>query len=471
MLHRINPATEMPLEPVAEHSDEEVEAILRRAADAFAGWRRVPIGERAAVMRRAGAVLRERSADLCAVMAREMGKPVTAGAQEVEKCAGACEFFADHAAEMLANDVIATDAARSYVRYDPLGAVLAIMPWNFPLWQVVRFAAPALMAGNVGVLKHAPNVPECARAIEEVFAAAGFPPGVFAAVLVGNDRAAGLIRHEAIRAVTLTGSERAGMAVASEAGKVLKKTVLELGGSDPFIVIPPEGPGADEFLRRVAKHAAAARCINAGQSCIAAKRFIVSTPFESERRNIGVFERALVEAMTALRVGDPTDPATEVGPLARLDLLEHLHDQVQRSVDGEWTRVLTGGHRLDRPGYFYAPTVISGSFRSAAWTEETFGPVAAVTGVDGGPYEDSAWAAVAFANDTSYGLGASIWTDDVALAERLAGEIEAGCVFVNGIVKSDVRLPFGGVKNSGYGRELSTAGIREFVNVKTVWMG
>jgi succinate-semialdehyde dehydrogenase/glutarate-semialdehyde dehydrogenase len=376
---------------------------------------------------------------------------------EVEKCAAACDHFADHAADYLATETIGSDADRSYVRFDPIGAVLAIMPWNFPLWQVIRFAAPALMAGNVGLLKHAPNVPGCALALESIFHEAGFPPGGFTTLLIDTDATAEVIRHPVVRAVTLTGSERAGMAVAAEAGKALKKTVLELGGSDPFIVIPPEGGGADAFLHDTAQEAAKARCINTGQSCIAAKRFIVVGNSEA-------FARQMADAMRAVVVGDPTDRRTQAGPLARLDLLENLHGQVTRSVEAG-ARLLTGGERLPRRGYYYAPTVLTGVRAGVpAWDEETFGPLAAVAGardVD---------EAIQLANESRYGLGASIWARDSALAERIAGDIDAGCVFVNGAVKSDPRLPFGGVKNSGYGRELSSFGIREFVNVKTVWV-
>ena len=456
-MRRTNPATEEPLEDIPDHSPAEVESRLRAAGEAFDAWRRVPMSERAANMRRAAAVLRERSAELSALMAREMGKPITAAEAEVEKCAVACDHFAEFAAEYLATEVIPTDADRSYVRHDPIGAVLAIMPWNFPYWQVIRFAAPALMAGNVGVLKHAPNVPECALALESVFREAGFPPGAFTTILIPNEAAAAVIRHPVIRAVTLTGSERAGIAVAAEAGKVLKKTVLELGGSDPFIVIPPAGEESLGFLHETAEEAAKARCINAGQSCIAAKRFIVVGSSDA-------FAKRLAEVMGKMKVGDPTDRQSQVGPLARLDLLENLHEQVRRST-ARGAELLTGGNRVNRKGYFYEPTVLAGVKPGMpAFDEETFGPVAAVIAAK------DVNEAIRLANQSRYGLGASIWTRDVALAERVAGEIDAGCVFVNGAVKSDPRLPFGGVKNSGYGRELSRDGIREFVNIKTVWV-
>ena len=454
----INPATEEPLDEVPDHSPAEVEQRLAAAGGAFSFGRRTPLPQRARLMRAAAAVLRARADALAALMTREMGKPISASEAEVEKCAACCDHFADHAAAYLAPEPIASDADRSYVRYDAIGAVLAIMPWNFPLWQVFRFAAPTLMAGNVAVLKHAPNVPGCALAIESVFRDAGFPPGVFTTLLIDTDATAGVIRHPVIKAVTLTGSERAGMAVAAEAGKVLKKTVLELGGSDPFIIIPPQGRASLDFLHVMAHEAAKARCINSGQSCIASKRFIVvggwTDPFEQE----------LAGEMADLKVGDPTDRETELGPLARLDLLETLHAQVRRSIE-QGARLLTGGQRLDRKGYFYAPTVL-GQVKPGmtVFDEETFGPVAAVIAAEDLDH------AIHLANQSRYGLGASIWTRDVALAERVAPEIDAGCVFINGVVKSDPRLPFGGIKNSGYGRELSEAGIKEFVNAKTVWV-
>ena len=456
-MRAINPATEEPAHEFTDHSPGEVQTLLRQAGDAFAAWRNTSLLDRSQLMRRAAEVLRERSGELARLMTLEMGKPIAGAEAEVEKCAAGCDHFAEHAAVYLANEILPSDATRSYVRYEPLGAVLAIMPWNFPFWQVFRFAAPALMAGNVAVLKHAPNVPGCADAIERVFRDAGFPEGVFVNLRIATAAVEGVIRHDVIRAVTLTGSGRAGRAVAAQAGAALKKTVLELGGSDPFIVIPPPGRAALEFLHEAAGRAAEARCINTGQSCIAAKRFIVvgwDDPFEQH----------LAGAMSNLRVGDPLDRETQVGPLARLDLLENLHDQVQRSVDAG-AYLLTGGRRLDRSGYFYAPTVLSDVRPGMpAFDEETFGPVAAV--ISARDVDE----AVDLANASRYGLGASIWTPDTALAERLAERIEAGCVFVNGIVKSDPALPFGGIKESGYGRELSAFGIREFVNIKTVWV-
>jgi succinate-semialdehyde dehydrogenase/glutarate-semialdehyde dehydrogenase len=448
----INPATEERLGPAPLYSVSQIEDALARAGTGFDQWRTVSMTERGRLMKGVAALLRRDREPLSRLMAIEMGKPVSAGEQEVEKCAWTCDYFAAHAAEMLRSETIATDATHSYVRYDPLGAVLAIMPWNFPLWQVFRFAAPALMAGNVGLLKHAPNVPGVARAIERLFAEAGFPAGVFVNLFLSNEQAAQVIAHPVVRAVTLTGSGRAGMAVAAEAGRALKKVVLELGGSDPFIVL------ADVDVEQVARQAAAARCINAGQSCIAAKRFIVDSAIVDD------FEYAMSEAMKALKVGDPVDRQTAVGPLARLDLLENLDDQVQRSV-AAGARVFCGGKRMDRKGYFYEPTVlVEVRPGMAAFDEETFGPVAAITPCAGA--DD----AVRLANQSRYGLGASIWTTDIARAEQLAAQLEAGCVFINAAVKSDARLPFGGIKESGYGRELATPGIREFVNIKTVWI-
>lgn len=387
------------------------------------------------------------------LMAEEMGKPVPQGLAEADKCAWVCRYYAENGAAHLAAEVISTDARESFVRFDPLGTVLAVMPWNFPLWQVFRFAAPALMAGNVGLLKHASNVPGCAMAIEGVFREAGLPDGCFQALLIGGARAEALLADPRIAAATLTGSEPAGMAVAAAAGRQLKKVVMELGGSDPFVVL------ADADVERAADVAVTARVLNSGQSCIAAKRFIVHRSIEER------FTRRMVERVGALRVGDPLDPQTEVGPLAREDLLEELDQQVRESV-AAGARCLAGGARIPRPGFFYAPTVLDRVRPGTpAAIQETFGPVAAVI-----PCADDD-EAVALANGTPFGLGASLWTGDLERGKRLAAEIEAGSVFINGMVKSDPRLPFGGVKRSGFGRELGREGIREFVNVKTVWVG
>jgi len=437
----------------AEHTAVQIEQRLQSAEKAFGQWRSVSIQDRGSLLKEAGAGFRRKRDELSRLMAMEMGKPIAAGVGEVEKCAGACDFFAENAAPFLAEREIQSDASRSYVRFDPLGPVLAIMPWNFPIWQVIRFAAPALMAGNVALLKHAPNVPGCALAIERTFTDAKFPPGVFSTLLIEDNLAAEkLIGHPAIRAVTLTGSERAGRAVSAAAGRALKKTVMELGGSDPFIVL------ADADVPSVAARAAEARCINSGQSCIAAKRFIVERVIADE------FEAAMIAAMAAMKVGDPLDRATQVGPLARLDLLETLHRQVQRSVE-QGAKLRLGGRRRAGKGFFYEPTVLADVRAGmAAFDEETFGPVAAVV------HANDAADAVRLANSSRYGLGASIWTRDIDRAQILAGDMESGAVFVNGIVKSDARLPFGGVKNSGWGRELSQFGIYEFVNIKTIWV-
>jgi len=448
----VNPSTGETLETFDPHSPAEVERRLALAASTFVEWRRVPMDERARRMRRAGEILDERKQEYGRLMTVEMGKPVGPGVAEAEKCALACRFYAEHAAEFLAPERVDTDASESMVRYDPIGAVLAVMPWNFPFWQVIRFAAPALMAGNVGLLKHASNVPRCALAIERVFRDAGFPEGAFQVLLVGSDAVAKLIEDPRIAAVTLTGSEAAGASVGTAAGAQIKKTVLELGGSDPFIVMP----SAD--LAKAADTAARARTINNGQSCIAAKRFIVHERVAAE------FERLFVEKMKSLKVGDPLDPKTEIGPLATPAIRDEVHDAVRRSV-AAGARLALGGEPQPGRGNFYPPTVLADvPPDSPAANEEIFGPVAALFRVR------DASEAIAIANSSRYGLGASAWTNDPAERDRFSAEIESGSVFINGMVKSDPRLPFGGVKKSGYGRELSVQGIREFVNVKTVWI-
>ncbi len=448
----INPATGQVVREIAEHDEAFVREALDRATRTFEAWRDTTFAERAARMREAAALLRQRKERYAALMVEEMGKTLSSAEAEVEKCAWVCEHYAEHAEAYLAPEIVPTDASRSLVRFDPLGPVLAVMPWNFPFWQVFRFAAPALMAGNVGLLKHASNVPGCALAIEEVFRDAGFPQGAFQTLLIPSRLVDRVIRDPAVQAVTLTGSEPAGRAVAATAGAALKKTVLELGGSDPFIVL--EDADLDEAVRT----AVTARIINNGQSCIAAKRFIVVQAVAD------AFEEAFARRMEALRVGDPMDRATDLGPLAREDLLDELQDQVIRSVRAGAV-LRTGGHRLDRPGFFYAPTVLTGVAPGmAAHDEETFGPVAAVCRArDAGD-------AIALANRSPFGLGAAIFSRDAGRALALAARVEAGSVFINGLVKSDPRLPFGGVKASGYGRELGVFGIREFVNIKTVWV-
>lgn len=449
----INPATEEPLESFAELEPAEAARAAEASARAFADWSRTSFRERARVLRRAAALLRAEKAEHARRMALEMGKPVAQAEAEAEKCALACEFYAEHAERMLAPEPVETDAARSYVRFDPLGPLLAVMPWNFPYWQVFRAAAPALMAGNTLLLKHASNVPRCALEIESLFRRAGLPEGVFQTLLVGARAVEGLVSHPAVRAVTLTGSEPAGRAVAAAAGRALKKSVLELGGSDPFVVLD------DVDVAAVAQRAAAARAQNSGQSCIAAKRFVVLEGVADR------FADAFRAALEALVVGDPLARETEVGPLARADLLAELADQVARAV-ARGAKTLCGGARAPRRGYFYLPTLlVELDAASPVLVEETFGPVAALVRVRD---EDEA---VAVANASRFGLGASLWSGDAARAEALAPRIEAGCVAVNGIVKSDPRLPFGGVKDSGFGRELATFGIREFVNVKSVWVG
>jgi succinate-semialdehyde dehydrogenase/glutarate-semialdehyde dehydrogenase len=448
----INPATEELISDYPEHDAKEVKRRLEQAADAFPSWRDFTFAERSDLMRRAADLLREDRDRFALLMTAEMGKPLAAAESEVDKCSWVCDFYAEHAERFLAEQTVATDASRSFVCYQPLGPVLAVMPWNFPLWQVFRFLAPGLMAGNVGLLKHASNVPGTALAIEALFHEAGFPEGVMTTLLVPSSRTAELIRHPAVQAVTLTGSDRAGREVAAEAGRCLKKTVLELGGSDPFIVLDDADPA------EAARQAAKARTINSGQSCIAAKRFIVVEAVADR------FEEELVGRMEELKVGDPLDRETDVGPMAREDLLDDLDDQVQRTVKAG-ARLATGGHRLPRKGWFYAPAVLLGVEPGmAAFDEETFGPVAAVTRA-----RDTAHA-VELANRSRFGLGASLWTGDPARGLDLAAAIEAGSVFVNGVVKSDPRLPFGGIKTSGYGRELAEVGIREFVNIKTVWI-
>ena len=427
--------------------------ILGQAHAAAATWPATSFAHRAAVLRRAGALLRARAPALARLMALEMGKPVADGRAEALKCATCCDYYAAHAEAFLADEPVATDAGRSFVSYQPLGVVLAVMPWNFPFWQVVRFAAPALMAGNVGLLKHASNVPQCALALEKIFHDAGLPPACFRALLIGPELVEPLIADDRVRAVTLTGSEPAGAAVAAAAGRHIKKTVLELGGSDPFVVL------ADADLALAAKTAAQARMINAGQSCIAAKRFIV------EKSVLKEFVAQLKTHLLALRTGDPLDEATQYGPLARPDLADELARQVADSVAQGARLALAGGQ--DRPGTaLFRPAILTHvKPGQRAYHEEFFGPVALVLAA-----KDAA-DAVRLANDSRFGLGASVWTRDLAKGEALARQIEAGAVFVNSLVKSMPELPFGGVKKSGYGRELSRLGIREFVNQKSVWIG
>jgi succinate-semialdehyde dehydrogenase/glutarate-semialdehyde dehydrogenase len=448
----VNPATGETLRTYDEMTPQQTAAAIEEAHAAWMSWRKVPFSERARPMKRAAAILRERKEEFAKLMAVEMGKPVKQGIAEAEKCALGCDYYADHAEVHLAPEIVKTEAAKSYVAFEPIGVVLAVMPWNFPFWQVFRFAAPALMAGNAGVLKHASNVPGCAIAIEEVFVAAGFPKGVFRTLLIGSRQVKSVIEHARVSAVTLTGSTPAGKAVAAQAGAALKKTVLELGGSDPYVVLE------DADLDYAVNTCATSRLINSGQSCVNAKRFIVVEPL------VAAFTEKLVAAMKSKRMGDPLAEGTDVGPQARTDLRDELHTQVMDSV-AKGARLLLGGEIPPGKGSFYPPTVLADVKPGMpAYEEELFGPVASVFAA-----RDEA-EAVRIANDSIFGLGAAVFTKDAARGERVARELEAGCTFVNALVASDPRLPFGGIKESGYGRELGTYGIKEFVNIKTVYV-
>lgn len=449
----IDPTTGETIRVYTELSPGEAALIVENADNAFHSWRRTSFDERAALMRQAASILRAGADEFARLMAEEMGKPVRDGRAEAEKCAWVCDYYAENAGRFLAPEYVETDAQESFVTFQPLGVILAVMPWNFPFWQVFRFAAPALMAGNTAVLKHASNVPGCALAIEDIFRQAGFPEGVFRTLLVGSSQVDGIIEHPLVRAVTLTGSTPAGRAVAAKAGEMLKKTVLELGGSDAYVVLD------DADLDHAVETCVSSRLINSGQSCIAAKRFIVTA------KNREAFERRYVERMKRARVGNPLDEATEVGPQARADLRDDLQRQVEESV-ARGARLLLGGEIPDGPGAFYPPTVLTGVRRGMpAYEEELFGPVAAII-----PVADEE-EAIRVANDSVFGLGAALFTQDLERGRRLAAErIEAGTVVVNTFVRSDPRLPFGGIKESGYGRELSHYGIKEFVNIKTVYL-
>lgn len=453
-MQSLNPATGELLESYEEHTADQVEISVVRAYQAFGVWRQTGFAERTRLLLRAAELLRSQMKALADLMSREMGKPILQAQAEIEKCALVCVYYAENAEAMLAPENIATDAHAAYVRFDPLGTVLAVMPWNFPFWQVFRFAAPALMAGNVCLLKHAANVQGCAAAIEEIFRRAGFPEQAFTTLHIGSAQVEALVAHPLVRAVTLTGSDRAGREVAAAAGRNLKKVVLELGGSDPFIVL------ADAQLKPCVAAAVSSRMINNGQSCIAAKRFIVVDVICDR------FKSEFVAAVSALKTGDPLDESNDLGPLAREDLLLELERQVAESVR-YGARVLTGGGRLGTgPGFYFQPTILAAVVPGMpAYEEELFGPVAAL--ISARDDED----ALRIANDTAFGLGASVWTQDHSQAEKLAARIEAGTVYINGMVKSDPRLPFGGIKMSGFGRELSSYGIKEFVNIKTVVVG
>jgi succinate-semialdehyde dehydrogenase/glutarate-semialdehyde dehydrogenase len=448
----INPATGETLKVFAPLTDAQIEDKLRRAAAAFPGFRKLPFVARGYMMRTAAKILTEQKEDLARLMTLEMGKTFRSAVDEAVKCAWACEYYAEHAERFLADEVVQTTASRSYIRYQPMGAILLVMPWNFPFWQVFRFLAPGLMAGNVALLKHAVSVPQCALKIEEILLAAGFPEGVFQTLLVEVDKVDQLLDDPRVAAATLTGSERAGIAIGQGAARRIKKVVLELGGSDPFIVMP--SADLDEAVATGVK----ARVINNGQSCIAAKRFILAEPIADR------FEREFVRQIAALRVGDPFDASTDVGPLVSARAVEMLDDAVKQTV-AAGARVLTGGGRIPGPGNFFAPTVLAAiPNNSPAYREELFGPVASLFRVK------NTDEAIALANDSRFGLGASAWTNDKVEQDRFINELESGMVFINQMVASDPRVPFGGTKHSGHGRELSVHGIREFTDVKTVWV-
>lgn len=448
----INPTTGETVKTFTPLTAAEIEEKLALAQTAFETYRWTEFDDRAAPLYKAAEILERDTQKFAQIMTLEMGKPITGAIAEVKKCALVCRYYADNGAEFLADVEIESDASASFIRYDPLGAILAVMPWNFPFWQVFRFAAPTLMAGNVGLLKHASNVPQCAIAIEEIFTEAGFPPGVFQNLLIGSSQVEAIVKDDRIKAVTLTGSEPAGASVAATAGQAIKKTVLELGGSDPFIVLE----SAD--IEAAATTATTARMLNNGQSCIAAKRFIVAESVAAE------FEQKLIEKFKALKVGDPADENTHIGPLATPGILDDLHQQVRKTVEMGATIVM-GGQPLDSPGNFYPPTILKDIPKdSPGDIEEFFGPVALLF-----PVKDLD-EAIQIANSTEFGLGASAWTQNPQERSRLLDEIEAGAVFINGLVKSDPRLPFGGIKRSGYGRELGAIGIHEFVNIKTLWI-
>jgi succinate-semialdehyde dehydrogenase/glutarate-semialdehyde dehydrogenase len=456
MLDSINPTTEDLIASYQEHSASEIESALKQSHKIFEHWRSLSFQARGACFKTLAEKLRESKARLAELMALEMGKPITQGTMEIEKCATTCDYFAENAEAFLADEIVPTEAVKSKVIFRPLGVILAVMPWNFPFWQVIRFAAPALMAGNTALVKHAPNVTGCAHALDKLFRDAGFPEFVIHFLDIAPDhvaeRISKLIEHPLVRAVTLTGSTRAGKFVATKAGEALKKCVLELGGSDPYLVFD------DADVDLAAEVCVTSRLQNSGQSCIAAKRFIVAKKIRE------AFEAKAVEKMIAKKVGSPLDETTEVGPLARRDLLENLHRQVMQSVQAGAT-VLCGGKLYEGKGYFYPPTVLTGVTQGmAAFDEETFGPLAAIITVKD---DDEA---VELANATSYGLGSAIFTSDVWRADSAITRLEFGNCFVNAMVKSDARLPFGGVKESGFGRELGRYGIKEFVNVKTIWV-
>jgi succinate-semialdehyde dehydrogenase / glutarate-semialdehyde dehydrogenase len=448
----INPATGEKLKEFSAFTKSEIDKCLERAEHAFGRHRRETFSKRAQLMMGAASILEQEKTKFAHTITLEMGKLFRAAVEEVEKCARGCRYYAENAERFLEDEPAQTSAARSYVHYEPLGPILAIMPWNFPFWQVFRFAAPALMAGDVGLLKHAANVPQCALAIEQIFCRAGFDEGIFQTLLIESEQVEHVIVNPRVKAVTLTGSERAGSAVASTAGREIKKAVLELGGSDAFIMMP-----SADFEQAVTT-AVKARTINSGQSCIAAKRFFIADAVYDN------FTDQFVERMRALKIGDPLDETTEIGPLATEQILNGVHEQVQKSV-GAGAKLLTGGNRIHGSGFFYEPTVlVDVPKESPAFREEVFGPVASIFRV-----RDAA-EAIEMANDSRFALGASAWTNDHAEQEVFASELESGMVFINAMVASDPRLPFGGAKRSGFGRELGAHGIREFTNIKTIWI-
>jgi len=448
----INPANNQFIKEYRDHSPEEVVEIINRSHEAWLKWKETPFSLRSERMMKAASILRKRKEDLARLMTLEMGKVIRESEAEVNKCAWVCEYYAENAERFLQDEEIPSDASRSFVAFQPLGVVLAVMPWNFPFWQVFRFAAPTLMAGNGGLLKHASNVPGCALAIEEIFREAGFPANLFRTLMIPSGMVETVIDHPVVTAITLTGSEFAGSQVAAAAGQRIKKTLLELGGSDPFIVLD------DCNLDLAVQNAVNSRMINQGQSCIAAKRFIVLKPVLEE------FTNRIHQAFTALKAGDPMDPATDIGPMARPDLVEDIDRQVQESIRMGATRI-TGGAKYDHEGCYYQPTILTNVAPGMpAYSEETFGPLLAIIPV---ATEEEA---VRVANDSAFGLGRCIWTRDIERGEQIARKVESGAVFVNGMTKSDPRLPFGGIKQSGYGRELGSYGIREFVNIKTIWI-
>jgi succinate-semialdehyde dehydrogenase / glutarate-semialdehyde dehydrogenase len=448
----INPATGQLLKKFEPLTEQEVQSKLQLASETFPKFRALSFAERARMMNKAAQILEQDKEEFGRFMTLEMGKTYRSAVDEAAKCAWACRYYAENAEAFLKDEVVETSAAKSYVVYQPLGAILGVMPWNFPFWQVFRFLAPNLMAGNVCLLKHASNVPQCALKVEEILLEAGFPKGAFQTLLIGSIQVECGLNDDRVRGASLTGSEGAGIQVGIAAAKRIKKLVLELGGSDPFIVMP--SANLDAAIGTAAK----ARTINNGQSCIAAKRFIVHEKIADE------FERGFTEKMQALKVGDPMDPSTELGPLASADAVKDLHEAVCASVRAG-ARVLTGGKPIDGPGSFYEPTVLTNIPKdSPAYKEELFGPVACVF------HAKDIDEAIGIANDTRFGLGASAWTNDASERERFINEIEAGMVFLNKMVASDPRLPFGGVKASGFGRELGVCGVREFTNIKTVWI-